>query len=334
MNNWHKHKKFLVRRLATFAFLLLLSSLIFASQLVTKSSADVQSAPSLTISQTRIGLIKQDSLTSGNTNYWTFGGDAPEEGAPFNYFENSIGLHIGVQAVSSGVFAGFFAKSQITQGQLFHATINMPYTSIPDNDFNVGLYVQTSQPLINYIFCGADSEPGGYSWDVVEAFGNSQQATQFQILYSHSGGPLTRQCTIITNGNNYLKVYIDSQLVYLNKTANQQMPSPFNAYLEVETSSPDQLYYGNYTNYYSTITENVRVTHVPASSTVELVGSTGKVLVSQHAGSSCDSKCHVNLEVADFSLPLTAKVEVIQLGSVIASTSLKTIWAGDTYTLS
>src|SRR2546422_3733070 len=37
--------------------------------------------------------------------------------------------------------------------------------------------------------------------------------------------PLTRDCTIITNGNNYLKVYLDNVLVYESNNLDLQMRS-------------------------------------------------------------------------------------------------------------
>src|SRR5581483_8093560 len=75
--------------------------------------ADSQFARS-TFSKTNSGLVAQDSLTndsSVNTNYWTLGGDAVAMNAPHSYSEDSGGLHIGVQAASSGQWAGFYAMT-------------------------------------------------------------------------------------------------------------------------------------------------------------------------------------------------------------------------------
>jgi hypothetical protein len=208
----------------------------------------------------------------------------------------------------------------------------MYYTS-SSYDFNTGLYVQTSAPMINYIFCGADANSSGYYWDVVETFGNSNHATQFIVLYSQKGGPLINECTIITNGSNYLKVYLGSTLVFSSNSMNQQMTAPFQSYLEVETAVAGQTWWGKYTNYYATTGEYVKVTHVPASSTVEIVNSTGSVLASAPSGSGCGTSCKVQLEVANLDLPLDGQIEVVQSGVVTANSTLTSIWAGDVYSV-
>src|SRR5438309_5287721 len=90
------------------------------------------------------GLVASDSLTSGNTASWRFGGDAASQpGAKFAYSENSSGLHIGVQSAAGGTWAGYYAVSGNTSATLFHALVTLPYTSVPDNSFNTGIYVQT-----------------------------------------------------------------------------------------------------------------------------------------------------------------------------------------------
>ena len=53
------------------------------------------------ISEVQSGLVARDSLTTGNTAYWTFYGDAVAQNAPYKYNENSSGLYIGVKAATN-----------------------------------------------------------------------------------------------------------------------------------------------------------------------------------------------------------------------------------------
>jgi len=77
------------------------------------------------------GLLAQDSLTTGNFGTWFFYGSAVPEKAPYKYFEDSQGLHIGIQAAKQGQWAGFYAESPNTAGQLFHAVLTLPYSNSP-----------------------------------------------------------------------------------------------------------------------------------------------------------------------------------------------------------
>ena len=104
--------------------------------------------------------------------------------------------------------------------------------------------MQTSAPNINYVTCAAGVDKDGYWWSVVETYGNSQQATKFFTLWFQwmNNQPLTRDCTIITNGSNFLQVYLDGTLVFASKSMNLRMPEPFNPYLEVQSTSANNMY--------------------------------------------------------------------------------------------
>src|SRR5438105_10003085 len=94
-----------------------------------------------------------DSLTTGSTSSWTFGGDAAiQPGARFAYSENSSGLHIGVQSAAGGTWSGYYAVSGNSSATLFHAVVALAYTSVPDNGFITGIYVQTGDfHYIDYV---------------------------------------------------------------------------------------------------------------------------------------------------------------------------------------
>src|SRR5205823_14964795 len=141
-------------------------------------------------------------------------------------------------------------------------------------EYNTGIYVQTSNKhKINYIGCLAVAWDGGpYFWTVNHSFGPADQTTTIETLYLSNGTmPLAQDCTIITNGNNYLKVYLGGQVVVNRNNMTLNMPFPLQSYLEPQTSSASSMLYGAYTNYYETTNEGVTVTNAPVGGTAELV---------------------------------------------------------------
>lgn len=249
----------------------------------------------------------------------------------YSYSEDSQGLHLGVVSPKSGQFIGFFAESPNTNAQLFHAVLTLPYTTIPANSFNTGLYVQTSANHINYVTCAASVVTTGYGWAVVYTTGSSTSATTFTTVWWQAGGPLTRDCTIVTNGNNMLKVYLDGQLVYSNTTLNLQMPTPFNQYLEVENSYAGSMLFGTYTNYYTTSTGIVTLQGAPPGDTGEIVDSRGNILATSTVGGNGVAL----LSIEQYHLPITGNVELYDSShTLVASTqSLASIWGGDVYSV-
>ena len=289
-------------------------------------------AAPLSINEVQSGLLAQDSLTSGNTAYWYFYGDAVLTGAPHAYNEDSQGLHIGIQANKAGTWIGFFAESPNTAGQLFHAVLTLPYSKISSNEFNTGLYVQTSTDHINYVTCAAQADSTGYYWSVVYTRGNAQSARQYFTVFSHPGGPtvpLTRDCTIITNGSNQMKVYLDGQLVYSSSNLNLQMPSPFNSYLEVQSTYAGGMLSAKYNDYYATISSDVQVQNAPPGDTAQVIDSKGNVLASATVGSGGVAL----LDVGQTHLPITGYVQIYDTAHNLVATTGGTgaIWGGDVY---
>src|SRR3989475_12101619 len=180
--------------------------LLLASEFV--RAMTITHAASATITQVNSGLVASDSLTTGNTAGWAIAGNAPPGGAVSD--ETSSGLSLAAKSAAGGTWAGYFAKSPNTNAMLFHAVLKLPYSTIPDNVFDTGIYVQTSNPnFIDYVACAAVVSPSGYYWTVVQAFGPMVGALTTTNLWTSAMNtlPLTQDCTIITNGNNHLKGY-------------------------------------------------------------------------------------------------------------------------------
>src|SRR2546427_2888442 len=163
----------------------LVVSLLVASTLIVMS-ASLSSAHALSllaINQTHAGLVAKDSLTSGNPGNWILSGSAVVQGAPTTSSEDAQGLHLGVKAALSGQWAGYYAQTPDTNAYLFHAVLTLPYSTIPDQSFNTGLYVQTA-PLaaINYVTCDAGVTKQGYFCGGVGASGGTNRSSQFTNL--------------------------------------------------------------------------------------------------------------------------------------------------------
>lgn len=275
------------------------------------------------------------SFTTGGSYPWALLVDSVQAPRYYSYSEDSQGLHIGVRAVSAGNYAGFFAVTGNTVAQLFHATIVLSNKSIPSNNFDTGMYVQnywTPTGTINYVFCGASVTPSGYYWSVVYTTGNSNSATTFNTVYSSPGGPLTRDCTIVTNGSNMLRVYLDGALVYSSSSLALNMPSPFNAYLEVESSYSPSSLWGEYRDYYAASSETVTLKSASPGDVAKIVDSSGGVLASAPVNSSGVAA----LDVGQFQQPVDGSVQLYDgAGALLASTqSPGPIWGGDAYQVS
>ena len=317
---------------ATDATALATLALLIVSMWLVAPLGRAHAAPN-TITQVSSGLVSSDSLTTGNTASWTSGGDAASQpGAKYTYSEDSQGLHIGVEPATSGTWAGYFALSSATNAYLAHATVTLAYSTVPDNGFNTGIYVQTANnDFIDYIGCLAVAVPQGNYWTVVQSYGVVVGSQAINTLYQSPMNtlPLTQDCTIITNGNNYLKVYIGGNAVVDRNNMTLNIPPPFQTYLEPQSSTASSMLTGTYTDYYATASEGVKVNNAPAGDTAEIVSSSNVVLASALVAANGSA----TMPVGKYSLPLTANVEVLDSSNnVVATTpSPVPVWGGDVY---
>lgn len=254
--------------------------------------------------------------------------------APYDYYQNSQGLNIGVQAANSGEWAGYYGVSPASPAHLYHATLKIPFGSIPDHWWDTGMYIQTTSPVINYVTCAAVVSTSGITWAVVSTKGDAYQATEFNTLWTDtsSNQPATRDCTIITNGNNLLKVFFDNQLVFSSDTLDLDMPEPFNTYLEAQTSTTSGKLYGLYSDYYATSDTTVKVVNAPVDGSVKIVDSSSNKGLGKD---TVDSKGKASIGVAKYHLPLSAIIKVYDsANNLIATKTIDKMWAGDVYKLS
>jgi hypothetical protein len=303
--------------------------------------------PLYKISKVQSGLVVADPLTDKTQNkeqlladqtYWKYNGSAEYYQTPYDLAKDSQGLHLGVQAPALGEWRGIYAVSPNTDASLFHSVIttdrrtNPP--TIPSSFYENGLYVQTAAITdVNYVTCTSDTSSFGTVWAIFSATGNAFGATDFKRLWvdNSTDQPLTRDCTIITNGNNYLKVYMDGVKVYESSSLDLKMPGPYNAFLEPQTSYDGDMQYGIYKDYYAATSEQVKVTNTPLlAATVKLVDSTRHELASAPVSSGT-----ATLTIGQYHMPLAAYIVVYDANGIeLASTPNPiNIFGGDVYSV-
>ena len=275
--------------LIAFVLQLLAGITLYAASNGAVTMTNVTNGTILSVVKTKSGLVFSDSLNKtltqqqllSNHTYWVYNGSAWDEKAPYAFFENSTGMQIGVNAPKAGTWAGYFAESPVkgTNATLFHATITDPVNVLATQSYESGIYTQTYNGKINYIACTSLTYSAGTIWLVEYATGNDNEATNYTELWqsNSSAMPLTENCTIITNGNNYLKVYLGSNVVYSSNTLKLNIPGPYQFFLEPETSM-NKMLYTTFKNYYLTTSEYVTVSNVLTPGTVKLVGPSGITL--------------------------------------------------------
>lgn len=311
-----------------------------------------QVKPSEELVLARGGLLVSDSLKNGNltkelferfsdqyNKVWTLYGSAIKSKAPVDVHEStSEGLSLGIKAAQAGNWSGYFAMSRDDYASLYHSDIELPRRENLSgnlNRFSAGLYIQTSiiYGQINYVACVGEIGPAGVEWRVESGLGNDVVVTQHHDLWRDMNGPVwERDCTIITNGANYLKVYLDNKLVYSNNKLNLQMPRPFNSYLEVQTTYADENLYGKFTDYYSTRDEKLEIINGPPGGLVRVVDGGSD---SSFIESPINNAGYASLDFGSRPYPIVAQLQVLDTqDKMVSSTGMNTkLYGGDTYSV-
>lgn len=295
------------------------------------------------IVRTESGLVASDTLTTGDVSRWHLFGTAIARNATHIGSEDKGGLHIGILAPKESRWSGFFAISPLTKATLFHVRISLPGARPLKNMVDDALYVQQEMykdPRINSVGCGADIFPNEARWAVGWGQGNSTTQTFHQTVYTDNSPnqPATRECTLITNGDNEFTAYIDGKNVFSSKTMHLNMPRPFQSYLELQTnsatSSNGQMYTGTFTDYYETTSEFVTVTGATPGSLVEITDSTSVVI----AAATASANGTALLDIGKFHMPINGSIRVFDAAGVtmLASTqgSVGGIYGGDVFGVS
>ena len=325
-------------------------TLVFASILLSSfgilSDGTYASAVSYTIDKTKSGLVASDPLDNqtetkqqvlSDTRYWNYYGTAvSEKNTPYDIYKDSQGLHIGEPGPDPAVFgdgsySGYYAVSPHTNAVLVHAVLTATDQPVLHNDFQNQLEIMTTSGQVNYLDCAAITNTDGTYWTLVHGYGDSVEASHFDTLWvdTSANQPLTRDCTVITNGANYLKLYMDNVLVYSSNTLSLNMPAPFDYYLQTMNSYYNQMRYGTFKDYYATTGENIKITNNPSNAaTVSLVDSTGNSLASSSVSSGM-----ATLNVGKYHFPISGTINVYDSSGAIIASNSASVYGGDVYTV-
>ncbi|HEX5457900.1 MAG TPA: fibronectin type III domain-containing protein [Candidatus Nitrosotalea sp.] len=303
-------------------------------------------AISYTIDKTKSGLVASDPLNNqtetkqqvlSDTRYWTYYGTAvSEKNTAYDIYRDSQGLHIGEPGpdptqFGDGSYSGYYAVSPDTNAVLVHAIITATNQPVLHNDFQSQLEIMTTSGQVNYLDCAAITNSDGTYWTLVHGYGDNIEASHFDTLWvdSSSNQPLTRECTVITNGANYLKLYMDGVMVYSSNTLSLNMPAPFNYYFQTMNSYHNQMRHGTFQDYYATTDEKITISGNPSNAgTVSIVDSTGQSL----ARSSITTGS-ATLDVGKYHFPIAGTIQVKDSSGGIIASSAQTIYGGDEFSV-
>ena len=285
------------------------------------------------MNEERSGLVASDSLTTGGTGQWIFSCSAPVEGGIGTYSENGSGLYLGVLARTAGTYAGVLRENVRERGRLQCCHLSSCEQDRRRRQVQHGPLRPDGGPRASHMLPAAVVERiegplqgrrqgrGGR-----EAGGDDYSLDGFE---ANQDQPLTRDCTIVTNGQNLLEVDLDHKLVYSNSSMDLEYQYPLSARVEVQSNDNSTMRFGPYLDFYVVTSDNVTVTHVPVAPVVRLVSPSGRVYFSKTAGASGT----VQIGLAAFAMPLIAYVRVVYLGRTLATSRQPAeVWGGDAYT--
>jgi hypothetical protein len=284
------------------------------------------------LSLVRPGLVVEDPLTTGDMTPWIFYGSAPVYGGATTEFENTSGLYLGVRSSTGGKYEGLYARLS-ADAQVFNAVLSLPANSTePGIEFDTGMYVQTGGQGVDYVACAAGVSSLGYFWVVEQATGLVHATTVHEYWYeSNRGQPLTRDCTIVTNGHNLFEAYLGGKLVYSNDSLSLGYQYPLSARLEVQSTDNGTMRYSHYSDFYATTSPSVTFGNLPQGAEVALLAGSGQL----YSSAAVNSSGVASLNIAQFAMPLKASVLIIVDGQVVAGSSgPMTLWGGDEYVYS
>lgn len=176
--------------------------------------------------------------------------------------ETTAGLAVGIKAHNG--WAGWFASTIHAAGPAvaWHAVISP--TALPLGTKGRGLAVFAVQTattqksgVINYIVVAAVCRSGSYRWLVGYAHGLVAGAST-HVLWTSKWQPVPRRgtllasqaVTVVTDGSHSVSVWFGTDEIFNSKRLVLEMPAPFQAYLEVQSSAP--AYYARFTDFWVT----------------------------------------------------------------------------------
>jgi hypothetical protein len=280
------------------------------------------------------GFETEQELQS-NSSYWQYGGTS-QTGSYYNFFEAANDLHIGVSAANNTDWTGYYAVTPPTNASLVHAILTTPGNGTNPGYYDIGLYMKASNQLLNYLACVALTTPSGTSWGLVHAQGTTSENAVITPLWvdTSPNQPLSGDCSIWTNGENSVSLYLNSVLVYQTNDTNLNMPPPYSFFVEDESLVSGHILYGQYQDFYATMGDAVTVANLPSDAVaVELVSPSNQTLATATANSG---KATLNVGTYDFPVDgfiraYSSPTDESNTTMVAYTPSLQQIYGGDVF---
>jgi hypothetical protein len=196
------------------------------------------------------------------------------------------GLQVGVHPHAG--WAGWFAVTLDAAGPgvVWHTDMSRPRRAVSAGKGEAVFAVQTATTqhngAINYVVVSALSLDGKGEWLVGYAHGVVANADTEVLWRSplRADAPTTEPVTIRTDGRHSLAVWLGDRRVYASDRLHLDIPSPFQAYLEVQSQNIG--YAASFRNFWVADAAPVTVTGVSPGARLRLVS--GRTVVTAVAG--------------------------------------------------
>ncbi len=208
-------------------------------------------------------------------------------------YEDAAGLRVGIKAHRG--WAGWFAETIHAAGPrvAWHAAV-LPAALRPGARgrgiavFAVQTATTQTSGILDYIVVAAVSRGHSYRWIVGYAHGVVAGATT-DVLWTSpwhtvpTGADLPRVAvTVITDGRRRLAVWLGATEVFHNCHLDLNIPAPFQAYLEVQSSGPS--YSTRFEDFWVADDAPLRIEGLLPGQSASLLSSTGRPFASAVAG--------------------------------------------------
>lgn len=200
--------------------------------------------------------------------------------------ETRSGLAVGIRPHSG--WAGWFASTIHAAGPAvaWHVVISPTALHLGTKGRGIAVFaVQTATTqksgVINYIVVAAVCRSGSYRWLVGYAHGLVAGAST-QVLWASKWQPApartpllgSQAVTVVSDGRQSLSVWFGPDEIFSSKRLVLDMPPPFQAYLEVQSSGP--AYHARFTDFWVADNSPLVLQGLPEGARAELSGAAGR----------------------------------------------------------
>ncbi|MGD0810496.1 MAG: hypothetical protein ABSA91_12450 [Acidimicrobiales bacterium] len=199
--------------------------------------------------------------------------------------ETKGGLAVGIKAHRG--WAGWFASTIHAAGPAvaWHTVISPTALRLGTKGQGIAVFaVQTATTqkngVINYIVVAAVCRSGSYRWLIGYAHGLVARAStqvlwasKWQAVPQHGTALPSQAVTVVTDGSHSLSVWFGTDEIFSSERLVLDMPAPFQAYLEVQSSAA--AYYARFNDFWVADDAPLVLRGLQEGSRVELTSAKG-----------------------------------------------------------